>query len=276
MVLHEGKFEYLCYRTGSSKWLQEMPFTCQQMEYVTPAGFTLNPKLSVKDLGVTLTSDYHWSTHINQMAAGARRLASWALGVFRDRSTIVMLTLWKSLIRCKLEYCCPLWHPHRLEDVRALEDVQRFFTRHICGMKDADYWERLSKLKLQSLQRRRERYILIHVWKTLHNLVPNDLDMEFNYRERLGWRERIPMFSSRAKQSSKTLYDASFAVNGPKLWNTLPKEVNTVADLDGFKSCLGKFLEALPDKPPTTGYTTANANSILNWFNQPGGLREKL
>ena len=143
-------------------------------------------------------------------------------------------------------------------------------------MKDADYWERLSKLKLQSLQRRRERYIIIHCWKTLHNLVPNDLDMEFYHRERLGWRARIPKFSSRAKQSSKTLYDASFAVNGPKLWNTLPKEVNTVTDLDWFKVCLGKFLETIPDKPPTTGYTAANANSILNWFNQPGGLREKL
>ena len=93
MVLHEGKFEYLCYRTGDSKWLEEMPFTIAHMEYITPAGFTLRPQDTVKDLGVLLSSDYHWSAHINQMAAGARRLASWALGVFRDRSTAVMLTL---------------------------------------------------------------------------------------------------------------------------------------------------------------------------------------
>ena len=33
MVLHEGKFEYLCYRTGDSKWLEEMPFTQSYMEY---------------------------------------------------------------------------------------------------------------------------------------------------------------------------------------------------------------------------------------------------
>ena len=210
------------------------------------------------------------------MIAGARRLASWALGVFRDRSEIVMLTIWKSLIRCKLEYCCPLWHPHKLEDIRAIEDVQRFFTRHIAGMQNADNWMTLKKLKLQSLQRRRERYIIIHVWKLLHNLVPNDLNVEFYYRERQGWRARVPKFFGRARQSSKTLYDASFAVNGPKLWNTLPKEVNSVGKLDFFKVHLGNFLEAIPDNPPTTGYTTANANSILNLFNQPGGLREKL
>ena len=246
------------------------------MEYITPAGFTLRPQDSVKDLGVTLSVDYQWSVHINQMAAGARRLASWALGVFRDRSTTVMLTIWKSLIRCKLEYCCPLWHPHKLENIKTIEDVQRFFTRHIVGMQDADYWERLKRLKLQSLQRRRERYIIIHMWKLLHKLVPNDLNVEFYHRERLGWRARIPKFFSRARQSSKTLYDASFAVNGPKLWNTLPKEVNSLDKLDTFKIHLGKFLEAIPDNPPTTGYTAANANSILNWLNQPGGLREKL
>nr|ADO22611.1 LIM class homeobox transcription factor Lmx [Mnemiopsis leidyi] len=160
MVLHEGKFEFLCYRTGSSKWLEEMPFTNLHLQYTTPAGFTLSPQSSVRDLGVTLSSDYHWRIHINQMAAGARQLASWALGVFRDRSATVMLTIWESLIRCKLEYCCPLWHPHRLEDVKTLENVQRFFTRHIAGMEGANYWERLSRLKLQSLQRRRDEYVM--------------------------------------------------------------------------------------------------------------------
>ncbi|KAL5268810.1 hypothetical protein ACHWQZ_G002598 [Mnemiopsis leidyi] len=278
MVLHEGKFEFLCYRNGSSKWLEEIPFTDQYLKYNTPAGITLCPQSSVRDLGVILSSDYHWRTHINQIAAGARQLASWALGVFRDRSAAVMLTIWKSLIRCKLEYCCPLWHPHRLEDVKTLENVQRFFTRHIAGMEGADYWERLKRLRLQSLQRRRERYITIHMWKLLHKLVPNDLNVEFYHRERLGWRARIPVLFKRSRQSSSTIFDASFAVNGPKLWNLLPKSVNSATTLDSFKVHLGAFLESVPDCPPTTGYTAANANSMLNWcnFNQQGGLRQKL
>ena len=278
MVLHEGKFEFLCYRNGSSKWLEEMPFTDQYLKYTTPAGITLCPQSSVRDLGVILSSDYHWRTHINQIAAGARQLASWALGVFRDRSAAVMLTIWKSLIRCKLEYCCPLWHPHRLEDVKTLENVQRFFTRHIAGMEGADYWERLKRLRLQSLQRRRERYITIHMWKLLHKLVPNDLNVEFYHRERLGWRARIPVLFKRSRQSSSTIFDASFAVNGPKLWNLLPKSANSATTLDSFKVHLGAFLESVPDCPPTTGYTAANANSMLNWcnFNQQGGLRQKL
>ena len=114
------KFEFLCYRTGSSKWLEEMQSTSPYPVHTTPAGFRLSPQFSVRDFGVTPSSDYPWHTHINQIAAGARQLASWELRVFRDRIAAVMLTIWKSLIRCKLEYCCPVWNPHRLEDVKTL------------------------------------------------------------------------------------------------------------------------------------------------------------
>ena len=40
-------------------------------------------------------------------------------------------------------------------------------------MKGLSYPERLTVLKMYSLQRRRERYIIIYVWKSLARLVPN-------------------------------------------------------------------------------------------------------
>ena len=54
-----------------------------------------------------------------------------------------------------------------------MESVQRSFTKHIFGMKDLDYKTRLNRLGLYSLQRRRERYLIIYIWKILENLVPN-------------------------------------------------------------------------------------------------------
>ena len=65
------------------------------------------------------------------MVASARKVASWVLGVFRDRSKVVMLQLYKSLIRSKLEYCSPLWNPSIVRDIETIEDVQRFFTNHL-------------------------------------------------------------------------------------------------------------------------------------------------
>ena len=40
-------------------------------------------------------------------------------------------------------------------------------------MRDCSYIDRLSLLRLYSLQRRRERYYKIYVWKIIEGLVPN-------------------------------------------------------------------------------------------------------
>ena len=44
----------------------------------------------------------------------------------------------------------------------------------------------------------------------------------------------------------------------------MPKAINMTDELDAFKVSLGSFLAAFPDKPPVTGYTTANTNSLLD------------
>ena len=61
MVLHDSKFEYLAYRTASSKLLEELPFTAQWVHYSTPSGQDLAPASSVEDLGVHLSPDMKWS-----------------------------------------------------------------------------------------------------------------------------------------------------------------------------------------------------------------------
>ena len=54
-----------------------------------------------------------------------------------------------------------------------VEKVKLSFTRFISGMAGLSYTERLNDIKLSSLQRRRERYIIIYVWTILEGLVPN-------------------------------------------------------------------------------------------------------
>ena len=189
MKLHEDKFELLCYRnTSASKLLQQLPFATQFCQYTTPAGYKMSEKHVVRDLGVLLSSDLSWTPHIAEMTKSARKVASWVLGVFRDRSKKVMLQLYTSLIRCKLEYCCPVWDPTAVSDIRLIEDVQRKFTSKIIGCKELTYWDRLKFLGLQSLQRRRERYAIIHVWKIINNLAPNDMKMKFHDDGRTGVR----------------------------------------------------------------------------------------
>jgi len=59
-------------------------------------------------------------------------------------------------------------------------------------------------------------------------------------------------------------------VTAGRLWNVLPRIVNTQT-FASFKTSLGNFLDILPDKPPTLGYSTENSNSIIDWCSQGGG-----
>ena len=113
--------------------------------------------------------------------------------------------------------------------------------------------------------------MIIKVWKIYHQNSPNDIGIKFYVNNRLGVKTRIPSLDKNAPSSAKTLVDSSFSVRATKLWNKLPKTVNTSDSLDTFKVLLGYFLRQFPDQPPVSGYTTQNSNSIIDWTNQSSG-----
>ncbi|KAL5264694.1 hypothetical protein ACHWQZ_G005690 [Mnemiopsis leidyi] len=154
--------------------------------YKVSCEITLYPVKNVRDLGLKASSNLSWSKHIGEMVAKARSKLSWILSVFKTRDRVVMMNLYKSLVRSLLEYCCPLWDPVKTTEIRLLEGVQRTFTSRIGGLCDMNYWERLSHLKLMSQQRRRERNVILMMWKTYHNVVPNSCNIKFVETTRYG------------------------------------------------------------------------------------------
>ena len=267
MSLHEDKFEFISHaasRFGSCPVLKDLPFANDILEYTTSKGI-LTPVDQLRDLGVTVSADLSWTAQVKSMATKARQKAGWVLSVFHTRSPSVMLTLYKSMIRSLIEYCCPLWHSNRISHIQELESVQRSFTARIAGVQHLDYWERLQKLSLMSLQRRRERYMLLHMWKIRHGQVSNDLRVSFVTRLRTGIRAIVPSLRRGSLAHHQSLYDNSFAVMGPRLWNCLPVQLNSIETFDMFKQKLTSELLRIPDQPPCVGYSPPNSNSILDW-----------
>lgn len=266
MSLHEDKFELMIHRAKKYVSLHELPFICDElMTYSLSSGDTLYPVQHLRDLGVIVSSDLSWSLHIATTTKKARSIASWVFSVFKTRNTSVMMTLYKSLVRSILEYCCPLWNPWKIADIQELETVQRSFTRKIWGVQHLSYWERLRHLGLMSLQRRRERYIILQMWKTLQGTCPNDVNIQFNPLSRSGIKAKVPYLNKTSQKCHQSLYDHSFAVHGPRLWNTIPSNLTLISEFEGFKNSLTKFLLTMPDQPPVRGYVRANDNSVLEW-----------
>ena len=271
MMLHEDKFDLMVHLHRPRFELYQLPFVCEQMTYTVSTGDILYPVQELKDLGVIVSSDLSWRKHINAIVSRAKAVAAWVFSVFKTRDTLTMLTLYKSVVRSHLEYCCILWNPSSLTDIQLLESVQRTFTSRIWGVQHLNYWERLRALGLMSLQRRRERYIIIQMWKILYARCPNDLNVQFSAPSRQGTRAKVPTLSKSSSQHHQTLYDHSFAVLGPRLWNTLPSHLPEIADLETFKHNLTKFLLTFSDNPPVPGYKCANDNSILQWCKNKAG-----
>ena len=192
MSLHEHKFELLTHSISKKPYYNtELPFANKFSTYETVSGELIEPSSIVRDLGINISSDSTWTPHINIMCDKARQMCSWVLSVFRDRSAIVMLTLFNSMVRSRLEYCSPIWSPSKISDIQAIEGVQRHFTSRISGCSDMSYWDRLIKLNVTSLQRRRERYSIISMFKIIQGLMPNDLKITFSSIERRGIRAHI-------------------------------------------------------------------------------------
>ena len=98
----------------------------------SPASLATKHLLILKSVG-----KIYLGAHINKMVDSSRKTVSWILRVLRNRSKAVIIQLYESLIRSKLEYCFPLWDPW--QDIQTIEDVQLHFTYRISGMFQT-YW----------------------------------------------------------------------------------------------------------------------------------------
>ena len=183
-----------------------------------------------------------------------------------------MLTLYKSLVISILDYCSPLWHPSGSAYLsNKIEGVQRSFTRRLSGMPGLNYWERLKFLRLYSLQRRRERYLILYVFKILHNLVPN-CGLSFTTNARTGIHVEVPLTSRSYPASLRKAKEASFNIIAPKLFNLLPSTMRVIypnrGALDCFKRHLDHLLQNVPDQPTINGLQRlTKSNSLLYQMN---------
>ena len=161
MSFNAQKFQYICFSSHSS-------LSCNI--YTNSSFDIINYSKNILDLGINISSDCSFDFHISNLVKRTTHLTGWMQRTFSSRDK---LTLFKALVMSRLDYGCQLWSPHLIKHINLVEKVQRSFTRFISGMKGLSYPEKLTVLKLYSLYRRRERYIIIYVWKILEGLVPN-------------------------------------------------------------------------------------------------------
>ena len=218
----------------------------------------------MKDLGILVDPELSFKPHVTHVVKSATQTAGRVLRSFETREKDPMLLLLKSFIRPHLEYISPIWSPFLVGEIQRVEAVQRAFTSKISGCEELNYWQRLRHLGLYSLQRRRERYKILYVWKMYRNLLPNHLNLDFKFSLRRGPYVERPLGKSGSKRVNSTVFN-SCSSTAVALFNSVPRVVKEQLTLEGAKRELDKFLSNIPDEPPIKGYGAENSNSLLDW-----------
>ena len=96
----------------------------------------------------------------------------------------------KSFVRRILEHCCTVWNPyiparHYLGMTDQVEKVQRYFTRRVYQRCQLDcnhsYLQRLTYLKIESLELRRIYQDLAMVYKIIRALITAVIKQHFSF-----------------------------------------------------------------------------------------------
>ena len=177
-----------------------------------------------------------------------------------------MRTIWQTMIQPKLDYCSQLWSPGDQESINKIENVQRNFLSKVTGMRDMHYWSQLKTMSLSSQERRRERYMIIFLWKISQHMV-DGYEVPFYVNPRRG-RLIVLNHSLRGTASKvRKARDCSLAIKGAKLFNLLPAYIRNIdsEDVTLFRYELDSFLSGIPDEPTIRGSSRgAESNSLLH------------
>ena len=79
-----------------------------------------------------------------------QKKANCVLGIIKRnikcKNAVIIVGLYKSLVRHRLEYCIQAWSPYHKKDIEVLERVQERATKMVYGYGNLNYKDRLSIL----------------------------------------------------------------------------------------------------------------------------------
>ena len=135
-------------------------------------GSKLDRVYTIKDLGVTISSNLKPSDHCQRVANAAHFKCSLILRSFVNKEPTFLLNLFNTYVLSRLHYASAVWDPWLVKDIKMIESVLRKFTKRIPSLKELPYKERLRVLNMHSLEYIRLHSALIFMYSVLNDLTP--------------------------------------------------------------------------------------------------------
>ena len=199
---------------------------------------------TVRDLGIIISNDLKWSSHISHIVAKASCCSNQILQSFTTNNVWILLKAYITYVRPKIKYNTLVWSPYLKKDVNLLESVQKRFTRNIgvrCNISFVSYQDCLYKLNIKSLEYRRLVFHLIYVYEIFHNLVEVCFDDFFqSSNNQYNLRRHSWSIKLRNKPSTDG-YRLFFSNRICPVRNKLPEQIVSAPNLTAFKYLFSKL-----------------------------------
>ena len=216
--LHIGK--------SNNKYVYEM--NGQRLEQVTEE----------KDLGVLIDNELKF----HKQTATAIKKANGVLGLIKKSfallDSVTLTLLYKTLVRPHLEYGNVVWGPYFMEDIKAVERVQRRVTKMLPRLKEMTYEDRLRELNLPSLTHRRRRGDMIFAYKIVTGKMNMNKDDFFKISHLTTRGHPLKIYKQHAKKLPRINTFSNRIVND---WNKLPSKIVQAKSTNSFKNELDKY-----------------------------------
>ena len=158
---------------------------------------------------------------------------------YTNSNSQTLLKLYVSFVRPHLEYCSPVWNPHSKRHIEELERVQKFALKVCTKSWDSSYETLLATTNLATLESRRERASLCHLFKIINNLThypePPTKQQESHYNTRSSGSTLLTV-----PKSNTAYHQHSFFPSTINRWNKLLKETKDCNSIISFKHSLSK------------------------------------
>ena len=233
------------------KWgMRFQPVKCNMMQLTrkrtkkiqasyTLEGTVLENVENIKYLGVTITNDLRWNTHISNICTKANRTLGFLRRNLYACPMDVKEAAYKGLVRPILEYGSSVWDPSGIGLQEELESVQKRAARFVTGnylYETGSMTSILGQLKWESLKKRRKDSRLILLYKGLKGKARLPVD-DLIPKTRLARNQHFMFF--RLPSASIDAYKCSFFPQTIKDWNNLPSSL--IVSSEDSKDCVAKF-----------------------------------
>ena len=194
----------------------------------------------MRDLGITITSDLHFTSHINTIVSKALQRTSILFRGFLSRDIQLMRRSFITYIRPLIEFNSVVWNPTQIFLIDLLESVQRKFTKRIPSLSNLNYLDRLKVINLEPLELRRLKTDLIHYYKFIVlPFNPELKDRFLHYNPPPSSRSGAPYLHKPIRRS--TMMDSSFFYRSVHIWNALPAEFKNCTSIHSFKYSIHNY-----------------------------------